>query len=84
MLETYQAVPSKDGRINPTSKAADSTVLEPHMDLVSHDAYATGTPDSSPAIGSELREPVDAELDHLSIFNSVPQTSSSTHLWVMC
>lgn len=66
MLE--QAAPSKDGRINPTSEAADSTVLEPHMDLVSHDAYATETPDSSPAIGSEPCEPADAELDRLSIF----------------
>ena len=83
-LEPEQAAPSKDGRINPTLEAADSTTLDPHMDLVSHDAYATGTPDSSPAIGSELREPVDAELDHLSIFNSVPQTSSSTCLWAMC
>ena len=38
------------------------------MDLVSLDAYATETPDSSLAIGSEPHEPVDAELDHLSIF----------------
>ena len=38
------------------------------MDLFSHDAYATGTPDSSPAVGSKPREPVDAELDRLSIF----------------
>ena len=43
-------------------------VLEPHMDLVSHDAYATGMPDSSSVVGSEPREPVDAELDRLSIF----------------
>ena len=43
-------------------------VLEPHMDLVSHDAYATATPDSSPAIGFEPHEPTDAELDRLSIF----------------
>ena len=67
-LEPGQATLSKDGRINPTLEAADSTALEPHMDLVSHDAYATGTPDSSPAVGSEPREPVDAELDRLSIF----------------
>ena len=37
------------------------------MDLVAHDAYATGTPDSSLVVGSELREPVDAKLDRLSI-----------------
>ena len=67
-LEPEQAAPSKDRRINPTSEAADSMVLEPHMDLVSHDAYATGTPDSSPAIGSEPRKPADTELDRLSIF----------------
>ena len=54
-LEPEQAVPSKDGRITPTSEAADSTALEPHMDLVSHDAYATGTLDSSPYVGARAR-----------------------------
>ena len=67
-LTPEKAAPPKDGRINPTTEAADSTVLEPHMDLVSHDAYATETPDSSPAVGSEPHEPADAELDRLSIF----------------
>ena len=67
-LEPEQAAPSKDGRINPTMEAVDSMAWEPHMDLVSLDAYATGTPDSSPAIGSEPCEPADAELDRLSIF----------------
>ena len=38
------------------------------MDLVTLDAYAIGTPDSSPTVGSESREPADAELDRLSIF----------------
>ena len=61
-------MPSEDRKLNPTMEAADSTVLEPHMDLVSHDAYATGMPDSSLAIGSESCEPADAELDRLSIF----------------
>ena len=67
-LEPEQAAPSKDGRINPTTETAYSMVLEPHMNLASHDAYATGTPDWSPAVGSEPREPADAELDRLSIF----------------
>ena len=38
------------------------------MDLVSLDAYATGTLDLSPTVGSEPRKPADAELDRLSIF----------------
>ena len=42
--------------------------LEPHIDLISHDTCATGTPDSSPAVSSEPCEPADAKLDHLSIF----------------
>ena len=43
-------------------------MLELLIDLISHDAYATGTPDSSPAIGSEPREPANAELDRLLVF----------------
>ena len=66
-LEPEQAASSNDGKINPTMEAADSTALELHMDLVSLDAYATGTPDSSRVIVSEPREPADAELDRLSI-----------------
>ena len=67
-LDLEQAAPSKDGRIDPTMEATDSTALEPYMDLVSHEAYATGMSDSSPAAGSEPHEPTDVELDLLSIF----------------
>ena len=38
------------------------------MDLTSHSTRVTGAPDSSPGISSELREPADAELARLSIF----------------
>ena len=37
------------------------------MDLISRNTRVTGTPDSSPGISSEPREPTDAELDRLSI-----------------
>ena len=67
-LDPEQTAPSKDGRINPTTEAADSTALEPHTDLTSCDTCVTGTPDSSPAISSEPCASADAELDQLSIF----------------
>ena len=38
------------------------------MDLTAHDICITETPDSSPAINSELCESADADLDRLSIF----------------
>ena len=41
--------------------------LELHIDLISHDTCATGTPDSFPAVSSEPCEPAYAELDRLSI-----------------
>ena len=37
--------------------------LEPHMDVVSHDAYATGTLESSTAVGSEPSAPLPIESD---------------------
>ena len=40
-LDQEQTVPCKDGRINPTTEATDSTTLEPHIDLISHDTCAT-------------------------------------------
>ena len=49
-------------------EATNSMALEPHIGLTSHDIFVTGTPDSSPAVGSEPREAVDAELGRLSIF----------------
>ena len=36
-LDPEQTAPSEDGRINPTMEATDSTALEPHIDLTSHD-----------------------------------------------
>ena len=60
-LDPEQAAPSKDGKLNPATEATDSPVLEPHIDLISHDTCATGTPYSSPFINSEPSEPADAE-----------------------
>ena len=59
---------SKDGRLNPATEATDSPVLEPHLDLTSHDICVTRTLDSSPAIRSGPGTPADNELDRLSIF----------------
>ena len=67
-LDPEQATPSKDMRINPTTEATYSTVLESHIDLTSHDVFVIGTPDLSPVVRSEPREPAEAELDRLSIF----------------
>ena len=62
-LDLEHAAAPKDWRLNPTTEATDSPVLEPHMDLTSHDIYVTRTSDSSPAISSEPCESTDAELD---------------------
>ena len=67
-LDPEQAAPPKDGRINPAKEATDSTTLEPHIDLTSHNVSVSKTSDSSPVVSSEPREAVDAELDRLSIF----------------
>ena len=67
-LDSEQTAPSKDAKLNPATEATDSPALEPHIDLTSHDTCATGTPDSSLAVSSEPREPANAELDRLSIF----------------
>ena len=67
-LDPEHTAASKDWRLNPTTEATDSTALEPHIDLISHDTCATRTTDSSPAVSSEPCEPADAELDRLSIF----------------
>ena len=66
-LDPEQTASSEDGRINPTTEAADPTVLDPRNDLTSCDVYVTGTSDSSPAISSEPCASADAELDQLSI-----------------
>ena len=57
-----------DGKLNPATEATNSLTWELHIDLISHNTCATGTPDSFLAISSESGEPADAELDHLSIF----------------
>ena len=67
-LDLEHTAASKDWRFNPTTEATNSPVLEPHMDLTSHDIRVTRTLDSSPAISSEPCEPADVELDCLSIF----------------
>ena len=67
-LDPEHTAPSKDGRLNPTAKATDSTALEPKIDLKSDDVFFTRTPDSSLVITSKPYEPADAKLDRLSIF----------------
>ena len=46
-LEPEQTAASEEGRIDPTTEATYSTVLDLHIDLTSHDVFVTGTPDSS-------------------------------------
>ena len=67
-LDPEHTATSKDWRLNPTTEATDSPVLEPHMDLNSHNVCVTGTPDSSLGVSSKPCESTDAELDRLSIF----------------
>ena len=67
-LDPEQTASFEDGRINPTTEAADPAVLEPHTYLTSCDVYVTGASDLSPAISSEPCASADAELDQLSIF----------------
>ena len=66
------------------SEAIESAALEPHTDSTPCNICVNGTPDSSLAISSGPCTPADTELDRLSIFEFSTQTSSSTHLWVMC
>ena len=67
-LDPEHTAASKDWRFNPTMEAIDSPVLEPHMDLNSHNICVIGTPDSSLGVSSEPCESADAERDRLSIF----------------
>ena len=46
-LDLEHIAPSKDWRLKPTTEATNPTVLEPPIDLTSHDVFVTGTPDSS-------------------------------------
>ena len=61
-LNPVQIVPSEDGRMDPTTEAAHSTVIEPNIDFTSTKVCVIGTSDSSPAIGSEPR--TSAPIDH--------------------
>ena len=67
-LDPEQIKSSQDGKLNPITGATDSSALEPHTDSTAYDIRISGTPDSSPAIGSEPCESADTELDRLSIF----------------
>ena len=67
-LDLEHTAPSKDRRLNPTTEATYSPVLEPHMDLTSHNICVTGIPDSSLVISSEPYESADTELARLSTF----------------
>ena len=60
-------MPSEDGKLNPATEAADSAALEPHTDPTSSGPCFTGTSDSSPAIGSELRASLPIEPDQAPI-----------------
>ena len=66
-LDPEQSAPSKDGRLNLATEAADSATLEPNIDLTSNEACVIGTSDSSPAIGSEPRVSAPIESDWVPI-----------------
>ena len=54
-LNLEQIMPSEDGWMDPTMKAALSAVIEPNTGFISYKAGVIGPSDSSPAIGSEPR-----------------------------
>ena len=83
-LDPQQSAPSKDGRLNLATEAANSAALEPNTDLTSNEACVIGISDSSPAIGSEPRVSAPIESDRAPTLESAPQTSSNTHPWAMC
>ena len=62
-LDPEQIAPFADGKLNPAMEAADSAALEPHTDPASSGICVTGTPDSSPATGFELRASMSVEPD---------------------
>ena len=67
-LDPEQIESFEDGKLHPITEATDSAVLEPPADSTSYGICINGTPDSSPVSSSEPCEPVDTELDRLSIF----------------
>ena len=66
-LDPEQIATSEDGKLNPAMEAADSAVLEPHIDPTSSRICATGTSDLSPATGSEPRASAYVELGQAPI-----------------
>ena len=66
-MDTVPATAPEPKQIMP-SEATKSAALEPHTDSTFCNVCVNRTPDSSPIVSSEPREPADAELDHLLIF----------------
>ena len=66
-VDLEQIAPSKDGKLNPATEAADSTALEPNTDLTSNKACVIGASDRSLAIGSEPRVSAPIESDRAPI-----------------
>ena len=54
-LDPEQIASSKDGKLSPTTEAADSAALEPHTDPTSNEFCVIRPPDSYPVTASELR-----------------------------
>ena len=62
-LNPEQIVPSEDGWMDPTTKAAHSAAIEPNADFTSYETRVAGHLDSSPATGSEPPASVPIESD---------------------
>jgi hypothetical protein len=67
-LDPEQIESPAHGKINPIMGATDPAALEPPADSTPNGVCTNGTPDTSPVSSSEPCEPVDIELDRLSIF----------------
>ena len=52
-LDPVKIVPSEDGRMDPATKPAQSTVIEPNIDFTSTEVCVIGPSDLSLAIGSK-------------------------------
>ena len=66
-LDPEQIASSEDGKLNPTTEAADSAALEPHTDPTLSGICVTETLGSSPATGSEPCASASFELDQAPI-----------------
>ena len=62
-INPEQIVPSEDGWMDPTTKAAHSAAIEPNTDFTSYETCVTGPLDSFPATGSEPLASVPIESD---------------------